>query len=467
MFPGQSSDSRINRVNSNGQQPYQQVPQFQQGQPYAPPPYSPVAQQHLPPRPPQNPYPPGTQQHRDFEIAMRMQQQEYQQPQRQYQPLPGQPYQPPPGQYQPPGQPYQAPGQYQPPGQPYQPPGQYQPPVQPYQAPGGQYQQMPMPQWRPPPQGYMQQHQHQISSLNGRKKALLIGINYFGTSSALNGCINDVQNVRNFLIQQWNWPSDQQTILVLTDDNPNPQFRPTRQNIIQAMNWLVHGAQAGDSLYFHFSGHGSEVPDNDGDEEDGMDSTICPEDYNRAGQILDDEMNAIMVRRLPPQVRLTAIFDCCHSGSALDLPYTYQVDGTIKTSKRGLARIGSLTKPLAMQAMRGNLMGAAMGAVSAITALTKPQKTQQQLEAEKGNSFADVIMFSGCKDSQTSADSSFNGQSAGAMTYAFLESMKMMNNRCSYGQLFNQIRVILQGKYQQKPQLSSARYLDMNQPFLV
>lgn len=39
----------------------------------------------------------------------------------------------------------------------------------------------------------------------GRKRALLIGINYFGSANALNGCINDVKNVKEFLITLHNF----------------------------------------------------------------------------------------------------------------------------------------------------------------------------------------------------------------------------------------------------------------------
>ena len=53
--------------------------------------------------------------------------------------------------------------------------------------------------------------------------------------------------------------------------------------------------------------------DGEGDEVDGYDETICPVDYASSGQIVDDEMNALLVQRLPPGVRLTAIFDSCHS----------------------------------------------------------------------------------------------------------------------------------------------------------
>lgn len=44
--------------------------------------------------------------------------------------------------------------------------------------------------------------------------------------------------------------------------------------------------QPGDSLFFHFSGHGSQQYDRNGDEEDGYDETICPTDFRRAGQIV-------------------------------------------------------------------------------------------------------------------------------------------------------------------------------------
>lgn len=52
-----------------------------------------------------------------------------------------------------------------------------------------------------------------------------------------------------------------QTMVVLTDDQQDRTRRPTRANMIAAMKWLVTGAQKGDSLFFHYSGHGSQVKD--------------------------------------------------------------------------------------------------------------------------------------------------------------------------------------------------------------
>lgn len=79
----------------------------------------------------------------------------------------------------------------------------------------------------------------------GRKRALLIGINYFGTSAELKGCINDVENIKQFLVTLYNF--NEQDMVILTDNQTNPQNIPTKQNIIRAMQWLVHDSRPNDS----------------------------------------------------------------------------------------------------------------------------------------------------------------------------------------------------------------------------
>jgi hypothetical protein len=144
----------------------------------------------------------------------------------------------------------------------------------------------------------------------------------------LRGCINDARNVQRFLCAYFGYK--QEDIVMLTDDSTNPRQKPTKQNIISAMQWLVRDAKPNDSLFFHYSGHGGQTKDSDGDEADGFDETIYPADFKVAGHIVDDEMHSIMVKPLPPGCRLTAIFDSCHSGSVLDLPYIYSTEGKIK-----------------------------------------------------------------------------------------------------------------------------------------
>lgn len=112
---------------------------------------------------------------------------------------------------------------------------------------------------------------------NGRTRAVLIGINYTGQKGELNGCVNDVKMMKNFITQR-GFNDAPSHMRILTDD---PQFAhapPTARNIIEALEWLVQGAAAGDSLFVHYSGHGSQLPDDNGDEADGYDETLVPVD---------------------------------------------------------------------------------------------------------------------------------------------------------------------------------------------
>jgi len=301
------------------------------------------------------------------------------------------------------------------------------------------------------------------NKLDGNKRAVLIGINYIRcTSGQLRGCINDVQRNREFLLTFGRFPAS--NIYCLTDDqDPNSKFYPTRANMIAAMNWLVGGAGPSDSLFFHYSGHGGQSEDKTHLEDDGMNETILPADYQTAGMIDDDTLHKIMVKNLPAGCKFTAIFDSCHSGTALDLPYIYKADSgqyknahkaegggfinRFKKNKGGITK--SITSEVSYQAKKK-----ARGAISRALNTTK----------------ADVIMFSGCRDEQTSADASIGGQATGAMSYAFIGTLQRCQGTISYADLLHGMRDFLHNgpkKYTQMPQLSYGRPMDMNQPFLL
>ncbi|KIV96383.1 hypothetical protein PV10_00264 [Exophiala mesophila] len=315
----------------------------------------------------------------------------------------------------------------------------------------------------PPPPTAPQQFGHgapsnynfQYSNCTGKRKALLIGINYFGQRGQLRGCINDVKNMSTYLNQNFGYARED--MVTLTDDQQNPMSQPTKANILRAMHWLVKDARPNDSLFFHYSGHGGQTPDLDGDEEDGYDEVIYPVDFRSAGHIVDDEMHRIMVMSLQPGVRLTAIFDSCHSGSALDLPYVYSTQGVLK--EPNLAKeAGQGLLSIVSSYARGDLGGMASTAMGLFKKATTGNSTYERNKQTK-TSPADVIMWSGSKDEQTSADASIAGQATGAMSWAFVTALKK-NPHQSYVQLLNSIRDELATKYDQKPQLSCSHPLN-------
>lgn len=306
-------------------------------------------------------------------------------------------------------------------------------------------------------QGAPQGYNFRYSQCTGKRKALLIGINYFGQKGQLRGCINDVKNMSSYLNQAFGYARED--MVILTDDQQNPMSQPTKVNILRAMHWLVKDAQPNDSLFFHYSGHGGQTPDLDGDEDDGYDEVIYPVDFRAAGHIVDDEMHRIMVKPLQPGVRLTAIFDSCHSGSALDLPYIYSTQGVLK--EPNLAKeAGQGLLSIVSSYARGDMSNMVSSAMGLFKSATKGNAAYEKTLQTK-TSPADVVMWSGSKDEQTSQDATINGQATGAMSWAFINALKR-NPRQSYVQLLNSIRDELAAKYSQKPQLSCSHPLDTN-----
>ena len=249
---------------------------------------------------------------------------------------------------------------------------------------------------------------------NGNKKALLCGLNYTGTSSALHGCINDVNNVKKMLLSQGYKEED---IRVMTDDT-NEQ--PTKHRIMIGLLWLLtNKPNKKVDLFFHYSGHGSWTVDKSGDEMDGRDEALCPLDYQRNGLIYDDVLKEFIQKHITPNAKLYCLVDACHSGSIFDLRFNLTVD-ELKTEDD---KVSSSFK------------------VEAHT-----------YDDIKGN----IMVLSGCEDKQTSADAWINQQSQGAMTHSFLEALKMSNYELTYEQLMTNIyQVIKTGKYNQNPTMSS------------
>lgn len=111
-------------------------------------------------------------------------------------------------------------------------------------------------------------------------------------------------------------------------------------------------------------------------------------------------MHRILVTPLTPGVRLTAIFDSCHSGTALDLPYIYSTQGVLKEPNlakeagQGLVGVISSYSQRTLGGVASQVMGCFKKAINGDDAYNKNMNTK--------TSAADVVMWSGSKDDQTS-----------------------------------------------------------------
>ncbi len=123
-------------------------------------------------------------------------------------------------------------------------------------------------------------------------------------------------------------------------------------------------------------------------------------DFRQHGHVTDDEMHRIMVQPLIAGVRLTAIFDSCHSGTALDLPYIYSTQGILKepnlAKEAGQGLLGVISSY-----SQGDLGGMGSHFMSFLKKATSGEEAHSRAIATK-TSPADVVMWSGSKDDQTS-----------------------------------------------------------------
>jgi hypothetical protein len=145
-------------------------------------------------------------------------------------------------------------------------------------------------------------------------RALVIGIGTYSNlpeKMFLEGPKNDVPLIEKLLKEKLGYEAD--AVRVLRD------AQATRAAILSSIDeWLINGTQPGDRVYFYFSGHGLQVKDVSGDEEDGLDEALSTYDIvagngDWSNVILDDEIDAMLARLKDRAV--TIVIDACHSGT--------------------------------------------------------------------------------------------------------------------------------------------------------
>ena len=308
-------------------------------------------------------------------------------------------------------------------------------------------------------------------------KAVLCGINNYQTITDLRGCINDVKSVFDLLTQVYDF--DPAQIHQLLDD------RVTKASIRHEYDWLLNGASAGDRLVFHFSGHGSYVPDDNGDEPDSVDEITCLYDmdfYNPETFMRDDEWQA-MIRQIPQDVNLTFILDNCHSGTgtraiSVDfLGYHQTVAVDIATSERrssgssvrALANINVRDKSSPVSTHTRDLKQLDKQDYRNLVAdrdiilprfVSPPAEFKEKIIATaltRGLQHRDKrlekhLLLAGCRDNQTAADAYIDGDFHGAFTYYLCQTLRASPDLGSRATIDRVAELLKINQFQQVPQ---------------
>ncbi|KAJ3526668.1 hypothetical protein NMY22_g10076 [Coprinellus aureogranulatus] len=310
------------------------------------------------------------------------------------------------------------------------------------------------------------------SHCSGRKRAVCIGINYVGQKHELKGCANDARNIREFLIKQYHFPPSE--ILMLTDDDRHNRM-PTRDEMFKAMAWLVQDAKQDDSLFFHYSGHGGQVKNENGREIDGMDEDIFPVDAADAGDIIDDDLHKALVHPLPAGCRLTVqypprspekhLLTSNHSGCLRLMSFR---------NSAWCAPFVSIDSPRAISNQPKTLKIFLTSSHSAHGRLRSISHISKRARDRGVGDPADVICFSACKDDETSADTFSGGVAVGAMSYGFIKALVLIaallseqDRHQTYDELLAHLRETLIPKYHQKAQISCTQPLELERQFTL
>lgn len=243
--------------------------------------------------------------------------------------------------------------------------------------------------------------------------ALCVGLNYPGTSAALRGCVNDANDWADALRAR------RYDVAVVLE--------PTKQELIANLLGIIERASYGSRIVFTYSGHGTWVPDADGDEPDGRDEALVCSDYRQGGILLDDELLSIFGMR-KYGVRAVILSDSCHSGSVSRFA-------------------GSASKA-------GTAVARFMPPGEFLSDEDKARATAVEGVPPRGTPRKGTVLISGCADPEYSYDASFNGRANGAFTYYALQALGKSRH---FSEWYRNIRKALPTtQYPQTPQLTAA-----------
>ncbi len=267
------------------------------------------------------------------------------------------------------------------------------------------------------------------------KKAVLIGINRYKIPGAdLRGCVNDVKNIQGALTKYYGFAAAD--IATLTD------YDATKKAMQAAITKLVGSGRKGDVLYLHYSGHGANVPDTNGDEADHRDEILCPTDLDWYDPLTDDWLR-IQFDKLRDGVNLTVVMDCCHSGTNTRqllppdapiinrfLPNPLDIIAAESGRKlRGRVRTGMRCAPLVKRRK------------SDIVDVDIPE-----------------LLITGCRDTQTSADALIGKTFNGALTWNLVAAINAAKGKLSHLQLHAGTTAKLKaGNFDQVPQMEGRK----------
>lgn len=251
-----------------------------------------------------------------------------------------------------------------------------------------------------------------------KQVALLVGINYIGTPNELHGCVNDIENMSKMLQSKGGFT--EKDITLLSDAYKGAGFAPTRDNVLNALKNMVREAKPGDTIFFHYSGHGTNSlrPINDYE-------AICPLNGKDIELIADFELHNI-VKGLVPGARFISALDCCHSGDMFNLENNLN-EKKLTHHERDLRAqtpsSSSSSSSSSSHAKAPKKHAKSLHPLQDLINFLKPSHLNG-VPAPVTQPHGYVVVLSGCEIAQTSADAVIDRKPQGALTACILDTVE-------------------------------------------
>ncbi|MDR9899876.1 caspase family protein [Aetokthonos hydrillicola Thurmond2011] len=280
--------------------------------------------------------------------------------------------------------------------------------------------------------------------------ALLVGIDNYPTPvNRLQGCVNDISTVEEYLNERFDKREYQLHLQTLKDE------KATRQAIIDGFRKHLNQAGQDDIVLFYYSGHGSQelTPKEFWElEPDHLDETlVCYDSRNENGWDLADKELALLIAEVAENnPHITIIMDCCHSGSGTKDPMQetqvrrFPADKRERPLESFIFTKDDLTRLLDPQR-------------------SKPEDNPTGWKMPKGRH----VLLAACRDYETAKEYYGGDQHRGGFSYFLMDTLSKANGKLTYRDLFGRTNAIIRSKIrEQSPQLEMSNTDDENKFFL-
>jgi len=263
-----------------------------------------------------------------------------------------------------------------------------------------------------------------LKAKNKPTYCFLIGINKYRNSNGndLNGCVEDVTAVRDFLVKEVGVPLNATKIL--------SDYEATSGNVRGEFARILSSVKAGDNILIYHSGHGSTIPNTSvsGDTES-EDQVWCMTNFFSGGMIVDDEVFKFCKEIEAKGATITIANDCCHSGSNFRQVLTHASFDASMTKRKSI-EYSSLDE------FEKNSVQLSMARYRASNVVTDNATYK----------FKNVVHLAACGDLEVASELILDGKVRGIFTFALLQALRNQNSTKTLQSLRVEVQSIISKK---------------------